>query len=65
MSIGGETGLEVEKQDPAAYAEALGKLGDHPEIRERYGKAAAGRVREHFMYEQFCRNIRELFLEQE
>ncbi len=65
VSIGGETGLEVEKQDPAAYAEALGKLGDHPEIRERYGKAAAGRVREHFMYEQFCRNIRELFLEQE
>lgn len=62
VSIGGETGEEVAEQEPGAYAAALERLGDNPELRERYGRAAAERVREHFMYEQFRGNIRALLL---
>ena len=50
------------EQEPGAYAAALERLGDNPELRERYGRAAAERVREHFMYEQFRGNIRALLL---
>jgi glycosyltransferase involved in cell wall biosynthesis len=44
----GIDGLLVPPQDPAALAEALGRLIDNPELRERLGRAGRGRVVEHF-----------------
>jgi len=35
-----QTGLLVPIEDPAALAQAIRRLADSPQLRERYGKAA-------------------------
>jgi rhamnosyl/mannosyltransferase len=48
VSIDGETGLTVEPAAPTALAGALNRLLDDPQLRARYGAAAALRLRDHF-----------------
>lgn len=60
VSLGGITGIEVPNADIVKYAEALRRLAGDASLREAYGAAAAGRFNEHFTYDTFRRNIREL-----
>ena len=61
VSLGGETGIECANRDSKAYAEAIRTLGEDPELRARYGRAARRRVEENFLYKQFSEHICELF----
>ena len=61
VSLGGVTGLECPNADSRAYAEAIMRLADDPQLRRQYGEAAERRVREHFLFSQFGANIRTLF----
>lgn len=63
VNIDRSTGIEVENRDSHAFAEALRTLADDPALREKYGKAAAERVRENFLYSQFCENVRAMVAE--
>jgi len=44
----GESGLLADQDDPAAFAELLGRLIEDVEFRERIGEAGRTRVAEHF-----------------
>lgn len=48
----GETGFVVPPNDPEALGERLRFLRDHPEEVERLGRAARGRVLEHFTWDR-------------
>ena len=58
-----ETGLEVPNGDSKAYAEALIRLAEDPELRDKLGAAARKRVEELFLTEAFRRRI-QVFLSQ-
>lgn len=58
VSINGETGIEVPNRDVKAYAEAMTKLANDKELREKYGKAAKKRVVENFLDSDFAENVR-------
>lgn len=60
VSLNGVTGIECPNGDVKAYADALRKLADHPELREEYGKNGHDRVVKNFTFEQFENNIRAL-----
>lgn len=51
------TGLECPNSDSKAYAEALEKLADDPELREKLGSAGRERVLEKFTYDIFCEGL--------
>ncbi len=51
------TGIEVPNKDVKAYANALIRLADNPEIRKEYGVAAKQRVIENFLDSQYKDNI--------
>jgi len=57
VSINGETGIEVPNRDVRAYAKALKRLADNPELREKYGIAGKKRVEKNFLNIQFKGNI--------
>lgn len=56
----GKTGIEVPNRNVKAYAEALTKLADDSNLRERLGTAAKMRVKENFLYAQFQKSIRSI-----
>ena len=58
VSINGETGIEVPNRDVKAYADAMTKLADDRELRDKYGKAAKKRVVDNFLDSDFAENIR-------
>ncbi len=60
VSLDGATGIECSNGDSKAYAEALKKLADDPELREKYGQAAKQRVLENFTEEIFEKNLMKL-----
>lgn len=58
----GVTGLLVPTGDPAALAEALGRLGD-PVLRRQLGTAGRVRVEQQFSASQLARQLQQLYLE--
>lgn len=57
VSVGGETGIEVQNGDDKAFAEAIKTLSSNQELREQYGKNARERVLRLFTKEIFCENV--------
>lgn len=53
----GETGFLVPPADPAAMAEAIGKLADEPELRRDIGASGRRRVAEHFNIDAMTKRI--------
>lgn len=60
VNLNGETGIECPNCDSKAYAEALKKLADDPELRKQLGDNARKRVTENFTFEIFKENINKL-----
>ncbi len=58
VCLDGEDGIEVPNRDVDAYAEALTKLANDPDMRKRMGAAGRKRVMENFLNTQFGANIR-------
>ena len=48
VSVDGETGITVPPKDADRLAEAMEKLGNNPELRQKYGKNAKKRVLENY-----------------
>ena len=48
VSLNGKTGITVPPSDPKALAKAINTLAENKELREKYGKAAAQRVKSSF-----------------
>ena len=48
VSIDGETGITVPPSSPKALAQAISTLAENSGLREKYGKAAAERVKNDF-----------------
>lgn len=63
VSLNGITGLECPNRDSRSYAEALKRLADDPDLRQRLGEAAAMRSKEEFSEEVYLRNIGKLINE--
>lgn len=61
VCIDGENGIEVENRNAKKYAEAMKKLADDGELREKYGEAGRKRVEENFLSTQFGKNVRRMF----
>jgi len=55
------TGVLVPPRDPAALAEAVGRLLDDPARRERYGRAGAAWVRSRFTWEHVAQGTLEAY----
>ncbi len=60
VCLNGKNGIEVPNRDVEAYAEALNRLADNPELRITMGTAAKKRVEENFLNMQFQENIRKV-----
>ena len=60
VNLNGETGIECPNCDSKAYAEALKKLADDPELRKQLGDNARKRVIENFTFEIFKGNVMKL-----
>lgn len=60
--VDGETGLLVPPADPAALAEALGKLADSPALCAFMGAFGRKRIREHFSLNAMVDHIQNLYL---
>lgn len=60
VNLDGITGIECPNGDSKAYAEALKKLANDSEMREKYGIAARKRVQENFIKEVFADNLMRL-----
>ena len=50
VSIDGETGITVNPNAPHELAEAMRKLHENPELRQRLGQNARERVKQHFVH---------------
>ena len=57
VNLDGETGIECPNGDSRAYAEALKRLADKPELRKKFGEAAKRRVIDNFTEEQFHKKL--------
>lgn len=57
VSIDGGTGIECPNGDSKAYADALKKLADDPELRKQYGENGHKRVIENFTFNNFSENV--------
>jgi glycosyltransferase involved in cell wall biosynthesis len=57
----GLTGLEVERHDPKAYAEAIDKLLSNEPLRQQFASAAMKRVRENFLVEHIRGKLTSLY----
>jgi glycosyltransferase involved in cell wall biosynthesis len=53
VSINGKTGIEVPNENVEEYANALKELADRSDLRKKYGKEAAKRVAENFLFSQY------------
>ena len=60
VNLNGVTGIECPNADSKAYAMALKKLSDHPELCKQYGENARKRVLENFTYDIFHEKILKL-----
>lgn len=60
VSLDRVTGIEVENRNVELYAKAIKELSNNKNLREEYGKAAQNRVKENFLYAQYCDNIRRM-----
>lgn len=60
VNLDGVTGIECPNADSHAFAEAVKKLAENPELRQKMGKAAKERVEDLFTPVQFKNNIKEL-----
>lgn len=60
VSLDGVTGIECPNGDVKAFAEALMKLRNDPELRRRLGENAMQRVLENFMYYKFRQRVIQL-----
>jgi len=56
----GETGFLVSPEDPAAFADAIGRMLADPELARRMGAAGRRGVETHFNWDRFAREIRAL-----
>lgn len=63
VSIHNETGITVPNGDYEAYAKAIEKLGDNPELRQAFGNSARQRVLDNFTLEKFAEKINKLVKE--
>ena len=61
VSVNNVTGIEIENRNYIAYAEAIEKLGNDPELRKKFGSNGKKRVESHFLFSQFRKNINEFF----
>lgn len=57
VSVGGETGIEVQNGDDKAFADAIKTLATDRALRREYGKNAKERVLRLFTKEIFCENV--------
>jgi len=57
VSLNGITGIEAPNRDVQAFADAMRKLADDTELRNKYGEAAYRRVIDNFLFAEFKRNI--------
>lgn len=60
VNLNGETGIEVPNRNTEEYANAIKKLADDPELREKMGIAARERVCSHFLFSSFQKNVNDL-----
>ena len=60
VCLDGEDGIEAPNGDARAYAAALRRLADDPQLRARLGRNGRRRVEENFLYAQFERRVRAL-----
>ena len=60
VNLNGITGIEVPNRDARAFAEAMMKLKNDPELRRKLGENAMQRVMENFMYYKFRQRIIDL-----
>ena len=58
VSLNGVTGIEVPNKNVKAYAEAMMKLANYPELREKYGNSARERVINNLLDVQYIENIK-------
>jgi rhamnosyl/mannosyltransferase len=63
VSIDGETGFTVAPADANELAGAINRLLDDPDLRGRFGAAAARRAREHFRIDAMVDRTLELYRE--
>ena len=61
MIADGETGFLVPPSDPAALADALGRLADAPELRRAMGEAGRARVEAHFTLSRMTDEVEALY----
>lgn len=60
VSINNETGLEVENSHAKKFAEAIIKLANDKELRQKLGQNAKQRVLDNFTFTQFKENVNNL-----
>lgn len=58
VSLADKTGIECPNCDFKAYAEALIKLRNNPDLRAQFGKEAKSRIENEFMFDRFKENIK-------
>lgn len=63
VSLDGLTGITVPPREPESLAAAINRLLDNPDLRARYGAAAAHRVREEFNEEKMAERTLEVYRE--
>lgn len=63
VSIHGETGITVPPSDENALADAINLLAEDAALREKYGKAAAERVKTHFLEKNVLERLKEALTE--
>ncbi|HEU5259857.1 MAG TPA: glycosyltransferase family 4 protein [Gemmatimonadales bacterium] len=56
----GKTGFLVSPEDPAAFADAIGRMLADPELARRMGAAGRQAVERHFNWDRFAREVRAL-----
>jgi glycosyltransferase involved in cell wall biosynthesis len=61
VNVDGETGLQVEPNDPVALAAALNRLLSEDALRAAFGAAARKRVREVFSLDAMVRGYRDVY----
>jgi len=59
--VDGVTGILVEKQNPQQLADAIIRLVDDPELRQRMGEAGRKRFEEHYTFERCAERLIKVF----
>lgn len=61
VSLDGITGITVRPKDAAALAQAIRRLLDHPEIREKYGRAGMARAQKEYSAQRMAERTFEVY----